>query len=331
MKKILYILALITFVLCIDKISAYTEYKTGDEVTYNGIDFYVIKNSSSKDDSVTMLKKEPLTVDEVNLYGGVGTENNHVNINVSSDTSSSYYQTAYDSNGYGGMAYYSSKNCYNYSNGNNTSHDSGCTKNYNSSDIKYVVDAWTQDKFLINDYKISRLPNETEMSNLGYKWYNNGSSTTWRKTENTPKWVYSNKYRYWTMSPRTDSGYSMYIIDQDGDFFYGERVYVWSITVRPVVELYKTALGDIDESIDDSNSEIDDEKENEEEINDNKDKKEIKTTEKNNIVDNKTNEIKTTVKVDNTFMSSSIIIIIAGLIIASVSVLIIYKVSNKKR
>ena len=50
--------------------NAYTEYKIGDEITYNDIKFYVIKDSSSDIDNVTMLKEEPLTVDEVSLYGG---------------------------------------------------------------------------------------------------------------------------------------------------------------------------------------------------------------------------------------------------------------------
>ncbi len=43
MKKIVYILVLIIFMLCIDKINAYTEYKIGDVVSYNDMDFYVIK------------------------------------------------------------------------------------------------------------------------------------------------------------------------------------------------------------------------------------------------------------------------------------------------
>ena len=43
------------------------------------MEFYVIKNSDSKESSVTMLKKDLFTIEELNLYGGVGTENNYVN------------------------------------------------------------------------------------------------------------------------------------------------------------------------------------------------------------------------------------------------------------
>ena len=108
MKKILFILA---FIISVGYVNAYTEYKIGDIVPYNGMDFYVIKNSSSEKDSVTLLKAEPLTVEEVNQYGGVGTTNNHVNMYVTSDISAAYYQKTYNMNGYGGMAYYSSETC----------------------------------------------------------------------------------------------------------------------------------------------------------------------------------------------------------------------------
>ena len=74
----------------------YQAYSVGDEVTYNNINYYVIKDSSASEESVTLLKAEPLTTAEVNQYGA-----GHVNMNVPS--SESYYQTAYDSNGYGGM------------------------------------------------------------------------------------------------------------------------------------------------------------------------------------------------------------------------------------
>ena len=95
-----------------DDDTVYKAYKIGDEVTYNKTKFYVIENSDENSDSVTLLKEEPLTVAEVNKYGGVGTENNHVNKYTKNSTG-----TAFNINGYGGMAYYSSSTCgYNGSN-----------------------------------------------------------------------------------------------------------------------------------------------------------------------------------------------------------------------
>ena len=81
--------------------TSYQAYSVGDTVTYNGIEFYVISPSDETSDSVTLLKAEPLTVDEVNTYG-TGYVNNYA-LGVESE--------AYDYNGYGGMAYYSSSTC----------------------------------------------------------------------------------------------------------------------------------------------------------------------------------------------------------------------------
>ena len=54
-----------------DNTPTYTAYKVGDEVTYNNVDYYVIKNSGVKESSVTLLKATPLTVSEVNEYGAL--------------------------------------------------------------------------------------------------------------------------------------------------------------------------------------------------------------------------------------------------------------------
>ena len=45
----------------------YNSYQIGDVVTYNDIEFYVIKNSTESEQALTLLKKEPLTVEEVNV------------------------------------------------------------------------------------------------------------------------------------------------------------------------------------------------------------------------------------------------------------------------
>ena len=107
----------------------YTAYQVGDEVTYNNVDYYVIKDSDSKESTVTLLKAEPLTVEEVNTYGI-----NHVNKYPSSSK-----DTAYNVNEYGGVAYYSSDKCGWVS---GTQKSSECTTDYQLSEVKYIVDAW---------------------------------------------------------------------------------------------------------------------------------------------------------------------------------------------
>ena len=76
----LYILVFLTLFIGIERINAYTEYKIGDVVPYNGMNFYVIKNSDSKEDTVTMLKAEPLSYEEVQTYSnGTGAQTSNQN------------------------------------------------------------------------------------------------------------------------------------------------------------------------------------------------------------------------------------------------------------
>lgn len=322
MKKMLYILVFLTLCIGIERINAYTEYKIGDVVSYNGIDFYIIKNSDSNDNSVTMLKAEPLTIAEVNQYGGVGTTNNHVNKNACQSSNTSCYQTAsnvYGNSGYGGMAYYSSEECGYNSSGNYVT--TGCKLNYAESDIKYVVDAWATDKVGSKLQEARLLTLDDMMDDLGIEM-NRTNPTSYQivQTEDTPQWVFGENYYYWTMTPNTDKDIDVWNVNNRSSGYVRSN-YVhnyYDRAVRPVITVKKTALGDEEENIVDGNIEKEE------------DKSSIIDT-KDNIDDTKTNESKATVKVANTYMSSSIIIIILGFITASVSVLIIYKFSNKKR
>ena len=310
MKKVIYLLVFILSMLILNSsINAWNEYTVGQEVEYNGIKFYVIKDSSSGEDSVTMLKKEPLTVDEVNLYGGVGTDANHVNMYVTDDSTASYYQTAKDQNGYGGMAYYSSATC-------GYIGSSGCTTSYANSEIKYVVDAWKADQ--APQATEARLIAIDEVTSLGYEWSSWGvSDEGWVKTEDTPAWLYNNDYWYWTGSQYNDSSSRVWSVNYDGGLS-SDSVYTYNGVVRPVIVLSKSALGDIDDSEEDNNQDIV------------PDDKGINNITPSNNEDTK-NELKTSVKVDNTYMSKSIVIIILGFISAELGIFAYYKFSNKRK
>ena len=220
------------------KLSSFEEYKVGDEVVYNGMEFYVIADSDQNQDYVTLLKAESLTVDELNTYG-VG----HVNMYVTKDTSASYYQTAYDQNGYGGMSYYSSTTCGYDETGTYSSTD--CTNDYNKSDIKYVVDAWSTAKFAENaltkdslGYKARLLTLEELATNLGYE-FEDRATALYLSPETTPSWVYNSQYSYWTMSPYRDSNKEVWCIGNTGIVNgYGN----YFVVVRPVVNLKKIAI-----------------------------------------------------------------------------------------
>ena len=81
----------------------YTVYTIGNQVTYNNNNYYVIKDSDSTEESVTLLKTEPLSASDITTYSaGTGAE----------------------TDGNGGMQYHSNSNV------------------YSTSYVKATVDAW---------------------------------------------------------------------------------------------------------------------------------------------------------------------------------------------
>ncbi len=218
-----------------------TLYPIGKEIVLNNEKYNVIGEG---DDYVTLLKQQPLTANEINTYGGVGTDNNHVNMHSVSDTSASYYHQAYDwgdPNHSGGMAYYSSPTCgYNGSRWIN----SGCTTYYNSSEVKYVVDAWAADKFtdelkIVDGYS-ARLAQKEE---LRTQFYPNCSSTAsyCDPESTTPSWLYKSNYWYWTMSPYSSSS-RVWNVDGKGNLYNYTVIFGNGGTVRPVINVYKSKL-----------------------------------------------------------------------------------------
>ena len=218
----------------------YDSYSVGDEVTYNNIVYYVIKDSSASESTVTLLKSVPLTVEEVNLYGGVGTINNHVNVGTEHSNG-----TAYDNNGYGGMTYFSSSTC---GRTNDLEHPwiyDGCTTEYGDSDAKYVVDAWASVKTNLNDlavdsvgYKARLITVEELRNNLGYGDNNSVN-------DNVPSWSYNSNYAYWTMTPKTDDPsewYRAYVVTYNGGIDFQEIYGRQDLLIRPVITIKKSAL-----------------------------------------------------------------------------------------
>ncbi len=153
----------------------YTAYSVGDSVTYNNVNYYVIKNSGTTESSVTLLKAEPLSYSEVQTY--------------SAGTGASIY----DKNGYGGMQYHSSSN------------------SYEGSYIKTAVDAWKAAKAPAATE--ARLITKNELiDNLGYVLKENATYEQYIPSGTTPSWVYNSNYYYWTMSPYTDSASSVWLV-----------------------------------------------------------------------------------------------------------------------
>ena len=183
----------------------YPSYTVGDTVAYNNVNYYVIKGSRTAESSVTLLKSEPLSYSDVQTYSaGTGA-------------------TISDNHGYGAMKYHSSSNA------------------YDGSYIKATVDAW----------KVANAPAALEVrliqfdefENLGYVEGNvTPSDIGWKKTDNTPTWVYDSSCLWWTISPYNDSTSEVWYVDSDGNLKFGSIYGVISPVVRPVIVLPKSAL-----------------------------------------------------------------------------------------
>ena len=188
-----------------DKSPSYQTYSVGDTVIYNDISFYVIKNSGAKEDTVTLLKAEPFTIDEVKnqylpeRYGGLTNSKD----------------------GYGSIFF-------------------GSSNEYSLSHIKAELDVWIIDKFSSNDIKQFRLITFEELrDSFGFEYKSSCStcgSMNWIATENTPDWI--KMYSYWTMSKADDST-NVWVVDKD--IINTSGLYEL-YCIRPVVELYKSAL-----------------------------------------------------------------------------------------
>ena len=152
---------------------SYTAYQVGDHVSYNGVAYYVIENSDATNDTVKLLKEEPLTkteMDNLHLTGITITE----------------------SNSYGQVQY-------------------GSTNDYSTSTVKQVVDAWKNSAVKSDDTATARLITLDELvDNFGYTL--NSAATGYNySAEYTPSWVYNSIYYYWTMTPKTDSSFVWFV------------------------------------------------------------------------------------------------------------------------
>ena len=181
---------------------------------------------------------------EVNQYGGVGTANNYVNMYVTKDTSASYYQTAYNQNGYGGMAFYSSETCGYEIGGTLWPNNSECTSNYKDSNVKNVVDAWALDKIPSGLQEARLITKDEYISYCLEEEYQSTPSDISTRFVPQYDWIYNNNYTYWTMTSYEDSDSDVWIVVDDGGIsslnIFEDGGY--RRTVRPVIVLDKSVL-----------------------------------------------------------------------------------------
>ena len=205
----------------------YKKYSVGDEITYKGINFYVIAPSDTKTEYVTLLKAEPIKYSDADW-----------------STTEIASKISQDSNGYLQTAYLFSDTCTSIAISNGTA--TGCNTDYKLSSIKQIVDTWsiaklTQDNLKeVDEYKARLITKDELLDNLGYS-YSNTATIPIIKNKNVPSFVYDSNYWYWTMSPYNDSDSNVWGVFDTGSLSRG-TLYSSNGVVRPVINLLKSAI-----------------------------------------------------------------------------------------
>ena len=237
MKKILFLLTC----FFIYNIVA-NAYEVGHLVNYHGNMYYLI---SDNDNYFTLMKKEPLTKDEINKYGE-GHINNHTKYKSGDSTSDRIYEKeVIDDYEIARVAFYQSESCgYDIDPINDD-----CKNNYNISEVKYIVDAWANDNVekndLVNDntgLSVRLITIDELQSIFGYAYKKTSDTSdeySYIKADDTPEWIY--EYYYWTMSASNDSD-SVYEVNKWGklDSTSSNRF----SQIRPVISVLKPNMLD---------------------------------------------------------------------------------------
>lgn len=211
-----------------EKITKYNEYKIGQEIKYNNEKYYVINDSSNKNNYVTLLKANVLE-----------NENNQP-LNT---------------------FFYRNEKCTNINN------YEGCSNKYEESNIIKILNKWINDNNILKDlievngYKVRLLNAKDLLEKLQLDLIKyqkpNGMPLNAYYSKTTPKFLYENMPKYWTMINDYQNNNSAYIIDENGylttiDLATENILKVYDeFSVRPVINLNKCVLdqGCIEEEI----------------------------------------------------------------------------------
>ena len=320
-------LCLFVYFTFVFTICAYNAYNQGDKVNYNGVEYYVMYASDENSNILTLLKAEPFTVAEVEKYG-VG----HIN-NYSMYSQHVIYD--YNNSGYGKIVYYSSEQC-GYVNGEVIIND--CKYDYESSDLKYVVDAWALDNLSEKDlWKDNlgysyRLITKEEILEYFYYSLDDEIDYTYRPIEGkNSSWLYNDKYSYFTMSNINrinrygSQTIGVYFVGEEGRLGGGNGApFVTPMAIRPVVLLRKKALESKNSSNNNNSSS------NNNNYNDNYNKSNnINTPQVSNNNNKKQKNL--IVSVPDTLTKVSVLSITIGLILIGTATTIIIHIKNRSK
>lgn len=219
-----------------DSNSLFNTYKIGDEIYYNNESYHVIEDSNGSSNYITLLKDNPLTYDELNIYGR-DIENNLFIIKYLKN--SEIEKIIVDGNIFGGMSYITRYYCsdseyipdkpevepfeYRY-----------CISDYDSSNVRRTINKWIKsfenDLVSVDGYK-ARLIDFNEL------YYNLEYDSSKEVADLKYKWAYSDKYKYWSMISLSESS----VLDIPS-INSSEHNIIDKNAVRPVINLNKCAV-----------------------------------------------------------------------------------------
>lgn len=165
------------------------------KVTYNGLLYYRLPNISVKAGYVALVSEEPLSYEDTLKYAG--------SIPVT------------NVNGFGVVAYYTSDTC-------NSSNTEGCKSDYESSNVKVIIDAWAKDN-IKSDSSATVLTTDY-LTNYGYASVGNN---VYSKTSKTPSNLFELGVDYWA-------------VDSNGNVYKGSSAfnvtYPYDVAaIRPII------------------------------------------------------------------------------------------------
>ena len=185
----------------------YEAYNVGDKVSYNNVTYYVIEDSDATNDTVKLLKEEPLAKTEMDAL-------NLTDVTISEHMS------------YGRVLY-------------------GTTTDYATSTAKKVVDAWSYTAIKPGDTATARLITKEEIdNNFEFEEIDPCGGCGAKAERLSASWMYNGNYSYWTMSQYNDSQSAVWRVNGSGMVgMHGVDggVYHEPLAVRPVLELNKSA------------------------------------------------------------------------------------------
>lgn len=203
------------------------EYNVGDLITYNNVDYYVIRNSEKSSKYITLLKAEPITTKEAK------------EIIPSTELKDTIIISQSDK--YLSMQYLYHEQCI------SAGDTSGCTNDYAVSSIKQVVDVWTNyytNEFdLVKDelgYKSRLITFEELAGDLGYKkTVSMGYESYNIDDANAMYEILKTSNQFFTMSSYEDSSYDVWTV---GGGSLGSTMVANKYYVRPVINVKKEVI-----------------------------------------------------------------------------------------